>query len=177
MTIPVWKKGLGLQKINEVKICHEGTRINKQKTSLITAYAKAPFLYDHLGFIEKTFLSDTERLIEINLKIIMYLFEQFKIKTKTVLLSQLDIKTTGNKLLVDICRLMKADRYLAQGPARKYLDTDMFKNYRIELSFFRLPSLVYPQLWGDFIPNLSAFDLLLNCGPKAGEILLAGGME
>ena len=75
LTVPVCNRFP--QKINEVKICHEGTRINKQKTSLITAYTKAPFLHDHLGFIEKTFLSDTERLIEINLKIIMYLFEQF----------------------------------------------------------------------------------------------------
>jgi hypothetical protein len=32
---------------------------------------------------------------------------------------------------------------------------------------------VYPQLWGDFIPDLSAFDLLFNCGPKAREIVLA----
>ncbi|MBW1702349.1 MAG: WbqC family protein [Deltaproteobacteria bacterium] len=28
-----------------------------------------------------------------------------------------------------------------------------------------------PQLWGPFIPNLSAFDLVFNCGPKAHTIL------
>jgi len=28
-------------------------------------------------------------------------------------------------------------------------------------------------LWGDFIANLSAFDLVLNCGPKAHDILVS----
>ncbi|MCP4666272.1 MAG: WbqC family protein [Deltaproteobacteria bacterium] len=33
---------------------------------------------------------------------------------------------------------------------------------------------VYPQLWGRFIPNLSVFDLLFNCGPKGSSIINAG---
>ena len=70
---------------------------------------------------------------------------------------------------------MKADCFLVPGPAGKYLDMEMFKKSRIDVRFFDLPSIIYPQLWGDFIPNLSAFDLLLNCGPKSREILTAGG--
>jgi hypothetical protein len=30
---------------------------------------------------------------------------------------------------------------------------------------------VYPQLDGDFIPDLSILDLLLNCGPESLRIL------
>ncbi len=30
---------------------------------------------------------------------------------------------------------------------------------------------VYPQLYGDFIPNLSLLDLLFNCGPDSLKIL------
>jgi len=43
MTIPVWKKGLGLQKIDEVRICHEGRWARKHLVSLKSAYANAPF--------------------------------------------------------------------------------------------------------------------------------------
>ena len=46
------------------------------------------------------------------------------------------------------------------------------KDKGIELTFFRPPSPIYPQLWGDFVSNLSSFDLLFNCGPKACDILL-----
>jgi hypothetical protein len=31
-----------------------------------------------------------------------------------------------------------------------------------------------PQLWGNFRYNVSTFDLLLTCGPKARDIILAG---
>jgi len=45
------------------------------------------------------------------------------------------------------------------------------------LEFFTPPCPVYPQLWGDFIPNLSALDLALNCGPRAGDILMAADRD
>jgi hypothetical protein len=63
---------------------------------------------------------------------------------------------------------------LAQRAAGKYLDEDRFKKAGIRLTDFKPPSLFYPQLWGDFIPNLAALDLVFNCGPKAHDILTAG---
>ncbi|HZE21534.1 MAG TPA: WbqC family protein, partial [Desulfobaccales bacterium] len=41
-----------------------------------------------------------------------------------------------------------------------------------ELRYFKYNPPIYPQLWGDFLANLSVFDLVLNCGPKARDILL-----
>ena len=61
--------------------------------------------------------------------------------------------------------------YLTQQAAKKYLDVDQFQREGIQLQFFNFPYYVYPQLWDNFISNLSALDLLLNCGPKARDIL------
>lgn len=171
MTIPVWKKGLGLQKINKVHICHEGYWAKKHLASVKSAYSKAPYLKDHLDFFKEIFLSNREMLIDMNMFIIKYLFKQLQIKTKIILLSELGIEARGSQLIVEICRKMGADRFLAQTPAKKYLDIELFINAGIKLDIFNLPSLVYPQLWGDFIPNLSIFDLILNCGPKVHDIL------
>ena len=55
MTVPVWKKGLGLQGIDEVKICHEGRWAKKHLESLKSAYGKAPYFKDHLDFVEGMF--------------------------------------------------------------------------------------------------------------------------
>jgi hypothetical protein len=115
ITIPVWKKGLGLQRI--------------------------------------------------------YLKEQFGIDTPLIVQSDLGISATGNELLIEICRKMRASNYLTQAAAKKYLDARLFAEADIELRFFTPPSPVYPQLWGEFIHDLSAFDLLFNCGPKGHEIL------
>jgi hypothetical protein len=174
MTVPVTKKGLGLQNINTVRICHEGRWAKKHLESLNSAYARAPYFKDHMNFVEKLFSARFEKLIDLNLEIIHYLMRHLRIDTKVTLLSDLGIKTKGDKLLIEICKKMGASRFLAQSAARKYLDEDRLSASGIRLMDFKPPSPVYPQLWGSFIPNLSALDLVFNCGPKAHDIFIAG---
>jgi len=174
MTLPVWKKGLGLQRIDEVRICHEGRWARKHLASLKSAYAKAPYFMDHLGFLEGIFSTKSEKLIDFNLSIIRYLMGNLRIETEVVLLSELGIDVMGDRLPVELCKTMKGSHFLAQISTRKYLNPDLFREAGIQVSFFNFPSLVYPQLWGDFLPNLSIFDLIFNYGPKARDILIAG---
>ena len=172
MTIPVWKKGLGLQRISEIRICTEGRWAKKYVTSLKSAYANAPFFEDHEAFVEKLFSEGLDRLIDFNLKIIRYLMTNLRIPTRIVLLSHLDVDTDEPRLSVEICKKLGATQFLAQTGAKKYLDQDRFEKAGIALRFFNPRPIVYPQLWGPFIPNLSVFDLLFNCGPKSHHLLL-----
>jgi hypothetical protein len=173
LTVPVWKKGLGLQRIHEVRICHEVHWAAKHLASLKTAYARAPYFGDHLPFIETTYRARFEKLFEFNLSFIRYLFRQLKIETEIKLLSELGIQAAGNQMLVDICRRLGASAYLAQRAAAKYLDRGQFQQAGVKVQLIKPPACVYPQLWGGFICNLSTFDLLFNCGPKAHDILTA----
>jgi hypothetical protein len=174
MTVPVWKKGLGLQRIDEVKICHEGRWAKKHLESLKSAYGKAPYFRDHLKFVGEMFSPSVERLLDLNMEIISYLIGQLHIETKLVLLSELGIEARGDQLLIEICKKLGASRFLAQHAVNKYINEGLFHEAGIELKYFKLPSLIYPQLWGSFIPNLSTFDILFNCGPKARDILIEG---
>lgn len=173
MTIPVKKKGLGLQNINAVRIYHEGHWARKHTASLKNAYANAPYFADHINFLKTLFSEKFEKLIDLNLRVIRYLIKCLNIDTKVVLLSELGIQARGDQLLIDICRAQGASCYLAQSPAQKYLNPDLFRDAQIKLAYFKPPAIIYPQLWGSFIPNLSAFDLVFNCGPKSYEILVA----
>lgn len=174
MTIPVWKKGLGLQKIDEVRIYDEGRWAKKHLASLKSAYARAPYLVDHLNFVEMIFTSDFERLIDMNLAIIGYLMEHLHINTEVRLLSELGIESRGDRLLIEICSCLGASHFLIHNAALKFLNQEPFHEAGIRLRSCKPLSLVYPQLWGDFIPNLSTLDLILNCGPKAHDILIFG---
>jgi hypothetical protein len=171
ITIPVWKKGLGLQKINQVRICYEGNWRKKHLASLKTSYANAPYFREHPDVVEEMFSGRFEKLVDLNLMIIHYLKKHLRIDTPLILESDLGISAKGHKLLIEICRKVRASKYLAQAATKKHLDAGLFADSGIELDFFRPPSPVYPQLWGDFIPDLSAFDLLFNCGHRSHEIL------
>lgn len=172
MTIPVWKKGLGLQNINQVRINYEGRWPRKHLESLKSAYGHAPYLGDHLSFLEEMFSSKFEKLVDLNLAFIRYLINFLQIDTRLVLLSQLGVKGRGTQLLIEICKAMGASTFLIQSQAQKYLDAKLFQEDNIELRPFKYIPSIYPQLWGDFLANLSAFDLVFNCGPKARDILI-----
>lgn len=173
ITIPVWKRGLGLQKISDIRICHEGRWAKKHLESLRTAYQNAPYLSEHRELLEQMFSEKNEKLIDLNLSVIRYLMKTLDIRTQTVLLSDLDVSSTGNRRLVDICKKTGASQFLAQAPAKKFIDEKLFLEEGVELTFFTPPTPIYPQLWGDFLANLSILDLVLNCGPKAREILVS----
>ena len=131
------------------------------------------YFEDHLEFVERLFSSNIEKIADLNLQIIRYLLDQLHIETKLVLLSELDIEARGDRLLIELCERLGTDRFLTQKGAKKYLNEPLFQDTGIELAYFRPPSPIYPQLWGSFIPNLSAFDLLFNCGPKARDMLIS----
>ena len=171
MTVPVRRKGLGLQRIDQVMIDHEGRWLKKHVASLKNAYQKAPYFWEHIPFLERVFLKGHERLADLNLEIIHYILKELDIDSRVVLLSGMEIEGRGEGLILEICKQTGATTFLAQRPAKRYLDKSLFLEAGVEMEFFTPPCPVYPQLWGEFIPNLSVFDLLLNCGPKAGEIL------
>ncbi|MCF8062363.1 MAG: WbqC family protein [Deltaproteobacteria bacterium] len=172
VTVPVWKKGLGLQRIRDVRICHEGPWAAKLLETFRHAYQNAPWFREHMAVWEQVLEARFERLADLDLALIRHLMDVLGLETRLVLLSGLGIEATGHDLLVEICRRLGADTFLAQEGARGFLQPDPFLEAGLELRFFRPPSPVYPQLWGDFAGNLSAFDLAWCCGPKSGEILV-----
>jgi len=175
MTIPVLKKGLGLRKISEVRICRAENREKKHLRSFYQAYAHAPWLSDHIGLMGQVLSPDYDRILDVNLAIIDHIIDYLGIGTRMVKMSELGVSGKGARLIIDICKTMGADRFLVQSSALSYYDPAEFKAEGIALIAFKKPEYIYPQLWGDFIENLSILDMLFTCGRKSREILLKQG--
>lgn len=169
--VPVRKKGLGLQKISEVRLCPQAGMPEKHLESVIQAYRHAPWLDEHVDFFRRLFSAEHETILRMNLLAINYVMRWLKAETRIILLSGLPIDGRGSRLLADICRALSASCYLALD-STCYLDEQVFSGSGTALACFRPPVLTYPQLWGDFIPNLSIFDLMLNCGDKGREMVM-----
>jgi len=172
MTIPVRKKGLGLQKISDVRICHTGNWRKKHLRSIQSAYANAPFLLDHVGVMERVLSRRYDRILDLNLEIINYILHYLKIETRMVLMSELAVSGKGASLIIDICNSLGATQFSVQSSALAYYDTVQFEAEGIELVSFKKPEYIYPQMWGDFIANLSVLDMMFTCGAKARDIVL-----
>ncbi|MBW2127362.1 MAG: WbqC family protein [Deltaproteobacteria bacterium] len=146
LTIPVWKKGLGLQKINEVKICYEGHWQKKHMASLSSAYANAPFFEDHRSFLEKIFSEQMSSLLELNMRIIRYVLAQLAIETHIVTLSELGIEAKEPELsIISLPKAQQENTWIRRGSKTKE-STLPFSGpkFRFTLSFGGLFSLTSP---------------------------------
>jgi hypothetical protein len=73
--------------------------------------------------------------------------------------------------LVDICRAVGGDTYLAGKDGARYMDLERFSESGIDVVFQDFDHPVYPQLFGDFESHLSTVDLVFNCGPESIKII------
>ena len=172
MTIPVRKKGRGLQKIRDVRICPHGNWRKKHVRSIHSAYAHAPYLGDHAGVVERVLSRRYDRILDLDLALIRYIMRYLGIETPVVLMSELAVSGKGAPLIIDICKALGATRYAVQSSALAHYDPIQFEAEGIELLPVKKPEYVYPQMWGDFIANLSVLDMMFTCSPKTREIVL-----
>ncbi|MDK1025240.1 MAG: WbqC family protein [Gammaproteobacteria bacterium] len=171
LTVPVMKRGRGKQIIRDVEICNESDWQFKHVQGLRHQYARAPYRDDYLPIVESIITHNHARLVSLNLDLIRFLYNALGVGSRLVLQSELGITGKGTDLLVSICQALNADNYLALPSAARYLDSRKFDSNGLDLSFVHFRPRAYPQLWGDFRYNLSALDLLLNCGPKSLDII------
>lgn len=173
LTVPVIHKFS--QKICEVKINNTVSWKKKHLQALITSYSRAPFFKEHIPFFEQTYLQEWQRLVDINIHIILYLARAFGLDgKKLVRASAYVFRDEPTERLIDICKNFGGNVYLSGKDGGKYLNLTLFEKEHIQVIFqdYRHPR--YPQLYGDFEPYLSAIDLLFNSGPESLSIMKQG---
>ena len=171
LTVPAWKKGRGLMKINEVEIYDARGWTDKHFRSIVQNYTHAPYLADHIDFLKNLYERKWTKLIEFNLEMLIYLKGTLGIEKNFILQSALGLEGRGSELLVSVCRKLGGDVYFAPRVSQKYLDEQAFERSGIRIHYYTFSPPIYPQLWGDFVYNLSALDLLLNCGARSLELI------
>jgi hypothetical protein len=169
LTVPVQSKGQHLQRIGEVRIDYRGHWQHKLLGSITACYGQAPYFKDHFRELQAILLQENEYLVDLNIRLIAWLAAKFSIAVPVRRSSELTgITGTASERLASIGRALGATVYLAGQGGQKYHDEDAFRRQQllVRKSDFQHP--VYSQLWGDFIPGLSALDYLMNQG--AGRI-------
>lgn len=175
LTVPVVSKGLGRQKISDVKIDPESDWQEKTWGSLHSCYNRAPFFKEHAGFFEKVYTRKWDRLIDLNIHIIEYLLAQLKIGTPLYYESKIGTTLEATGRIIEICKKLKADTYLSGSGGKDYLEEEKFKNEFISLQYQHFIHPLYRQQYMDasspFLPYMSVIDLLFNEGPNSVDIL------
>ena len=169
VTVPVLHR-FG-QRINEVHINETVDWRRKHLHALELHYARAAHRGQVVKGLAALYRQPWERLADLNLAVLRWLLDSFGIKTQLRLSSEMQLRDEPTERLIDICRAAGATSYLAGAGAREYMDVPKFEasGIGLEIQEFRHP--VYRQCHEPFVPNLSAIDLFLTCGPEAFQIV------
>jgi hypothetical protein len=170
LTVPVLYKYP--EQIDEVKINNRIDWRKKHVRSLAINYQKAPYFPAIFPEVEQFYAEDSASISEVNRESVHMLLRMLGVQREIVIASALGhLPEKPSERLAAICESLGADTYLSGAGGRAYLDLEPFNKRGITVKFQAFNHPVYPQLYGDFIPNLSLLDLLFNCGPDSLKIL------
>ena len=154
---------------NAVKINHAIPWQAEHVSFLKGTYQKALFFREIWPFISSIYKNEYETVCHVCRETIAMETELFDISTPIVMQSELDYARgmSKNALNIALCKAVNADVYLSGNGARKYNDEAMYRQNNIKLIYQQFSYPQYPQInTQEFVPNLSALDLLFNCGIK-----------
>jgi hypothetical protein len=175
LTIPVLKVGRSGQFIAEVETDNVQPWVRRHLTSLRSNYGKAPYFKEIFALLEPHYdavVGRTNSLAEFNIGLIRGIAAYLGIDTQWILASKLDVAGPKTDLVVSICTAVGADSYLAGNGAKAYLEEQKLENAGVTLVYSTFSQTRYPQLFGDFVSNLSIVDVLMNCGASGTRRLL-----
>ena len=112
-----------------------------------------------------------ERLVDLDIAVVGLMAQWLGLRRQIERSSTLDIAADRSDRLVRICQRFGATSYISGDAARNYLDMALFERHGIRVEWQQFAHPVYPQLHGEFVPFLSALDLLLNCGAASRGVL------
>ena len=154
------------QGINEVKLNPSVDWRRQHVAALESSYARAPYFKECWPRLRPLYDREWNTLADVNSAFVRELAALFGITTRIVLASEFSVTTEKTRRLIDICRAVGADTYLAGAGAENYMDFDEFRASGLQLDIQQYQHPVYPQLWAktpeQFVSHLSAVDLLFN---------------
>jgi len=171
LTVPVRHSGLQDQLIHEVRIDNSRGWAHKLVETVRQAYARAPYREPYSVQFAEVLAEPWERLLDLDVRLIGLMSSWLDVGTHVVRASELGIEGSQSGRLIEICRHFGASRYLSGNAAKAYLDIEMFDKARIEVVWQDYVHPRYRQLHGEFVPYLSALDLVLNMGPESPKVM------
>ncbi len=172
LSIPVENKGKYFQRIRETAV--SDTRWAEQHWKTIRhCYARAPWFGHYSQIFEELYLGCRETLLSrINYRFICAICSLLGIHTR--ISWSMDYRLAEGKTgrLAAICLELGATDYVSGPAARAYIESDLFSNNGLRLSFFDYSGYPeYRQLHRPFLHEVSILDLIFNEGPDSPKYM------
>jgi len=166
----------GHQTIEAVRINNQVGFRRKHLKSLQQDYHRAKYFEDVYPIVAEAYGRNQEFLVDLNLDLVQGFCDYLGSATRIVRASALEHDGDNTERLIQLVRNAGGDAHLTStyDSDRQYIDWSRVQTAGIPIYSQDFDHPVYEQLWGDFVPHLSALDMLFCCGPETKTILDTG---
>ena len=173
LTVAV-KHDLG-QSILDTQLVDANVGVKHWKT-LQANYARTPGFQRWKDELHALLHQQYLTLDEVTIASTEWMIDKLEISNKRLRASEITgAHGRASELVASICEALEGDQYLTGTGALAYLQAEDFKRIGCEVLVQRWQPFSYQQPHGDFVPDLSTLDLLLNNPDKAGELIRGAG--
>ncbi len=172
LTVPVKVKGKYHQKIRDTEIS-DSEWAASHWNALTQNYCRTPYFKEISDWLEPLYLDSSYTHISLlNRRLIEAICNHLQIKTTISNSWDYHLIEGKTERLANLCAQSGGTNYISGPAAKGYVDEKVFADTGIELTWFDYSGYAeYPQLWGDFIHEVTILDLLFNCGEHAPEYM------
>jgi len=165
LTVPVGQKIH--RRICDVVLADSGWQKKHWKT-LCQNYRKACYFNDIAVWLEPLYFEKSyTTLTEMNTCFIAAICAYLNIATAIKNSWEYSLEGDRSERLVNICKQAGGDIYVSGLAAKSYLDEGAFDASRISVQWFTYENYKeYPQLYGEFVHQVTILDALFHCGPN-----------
>jgi hypothetical protein len=170
LSVPVNTKSKFNQEIKDVELVEPQIFRSQHLKSIERFYAKSEYFSEVFPILEKVFVLKTNKLVSLNVDLIISIAEYLELNTEFFLGSELSAKGSKTNLTVAQCVELGGTKFLAAQGSRDYVSLENgFEDSGIQVEFHEFAYPFYPQQFGKFISHLSVVDVLFNCGKHSKD--------
>ncbi len=174
LSVPVFQHRA--QTIKDVRICNDRDWRNNHWARISQSYSRAAYFKSYEGEVKKIYEKSWDQLCQLNIYNIKLFCELLGLRKPIFTNSSELSNITGHKTdrLLSVLERINASEFITVPGTRDYLEIAKFRERNIKLYWYEFQHPVYPQVGDNFIPYLSAVDLLFNTGSQAINYIRKG---
>ena len=136
------------------------------------SYNNSEYFHIYKEYFEQLFRKHWDMLFDLNFETLKQVISWLGLRIEIIRESELGIESKSTQRLVDVCRAVGANTYIAGSGSRNYMDESLFERNGLTVEYQNYTPIPYSQhLSKTFVPNLSIIDMLANLGPDTMQVV------
>jgi hypothetical protein len=132
---------------------------------IANGYRKVNRFQECFAKLEHLYLQEYDLIANLCYNQLLFWMQELNLHTPIVRVSELPgIEGKKSDFVLNLCLQVGATHFISGAKGRDYLDTEKFAARGIKVEFQEFVCPIYPQLHGEFVPNLSIVDYWFNVG-------------